>query len=149
MSKRDGVDSRGCTFCQIVAGSLHAEIIHETDSCIAFFPLKPATKGHTLVVPKRHIRDFLSVEPAIFAALSSTAVELGKALRSAFSPDGMNMITSSGEAASQSIMHLHVHLVPRWTGDSMGAIWPPQHHTDGNDLSAWAEEFRSRNRLDK
>ncbi|MET8840610.1 HIT domain-containing protein [Streptomyces rubiginosohelvolus] len=143
MNEHDGTESRSCDFCMIAEGLASAEIIHETNLCLAFFPLKPATKGHTLVIPKRHTRDFLSAGPKVFATLSSTAVEVGQILKSVYGAEGINMITSSGEAASQSIMHLHVHLVPRWTCDAVGDIWPPSSPTRADLLSSWAEEFRT------
>ncbi|GGX49027.1 HIT family protein [Streptomyces chartreusis] len=132
-----------CEFCKIAAKISTAEIIYETDSCLAFFPLNPATKGHTLVIPKQHVTDFTSADLDTFAELSSTALKVGRKLRGVYSPDGMNLITSAGRAASQSVMHLHLHLVPRWTNDKMGKIWPPKHSTDPQVLSGWAEEFRN------
>ncbi|MEU9439337.1 HIT domain-containing protein [Streptomyces sp. NPDC048304] len=143
MNKHAGTESSGCVFCRIVKGLEPAEVIYETSLCLAFFPINPATKGHTLVIPKRHTEDFLSAGPEGFATLSSTAVEVGQMLQAAYAPEGMNMITSSGEVASQSIMHLHVHLVPRWTYDAVGDIWPPSPHTEADLISSWAEEFRS------
>ncbi|MET8180099.1 HIT domain-containing protein [Streptomyces sp. NPDC005336] len=143
MDKHDGTESSDCAFCRIVGGLAPAEVIYETSLCLAFFPVSPATKGHTLVIPKQHTQDFLSAGPEGFSALSSTAVEVGQMLRAVYAPEGMNMITSSGEVASQSIMHLHVHLVPRWTCDAVGDIWPPSRHTSADVISSWAEEFRS------
>ncbi|MEV7691110.1 HIT family protein [Streptomyces bungoensis] len=143
MDKHDGTESSACAFCEIIEGRAPAEVIYETALCLAFFPLNPATKGHTLVVPKQHTQDFLSAGSERFAAISSTVVEVGEMLRAVYAPEGMNMITSSGEVASQSIMHLHVHLVPRWTCDAMGDIWPPSRRTRPEVISSWADEFRS------
>lgn len=142
MKERKDTGLRDCEFCQIIERVVPAEIVFETDSCLAFFPLSPATKGHTLVVPKRHIQDFTSSDTETFSTLTSTALDIGKALQAAYSSDGMNLITSAGKAASQTIMHLHVHLVPRWTHDQMGQIWPPQAAVNVETLSLWAQEFR-------
>ncbi|MGW4699373.1 HIT family protein [Streptomyces sp. NPDC004285] len=131
-----------CEFCKIVASAAPAEILYESDSCLAFFPLNPATKGHTLVIPKIHVRDFTCATPEAFGELSSTTVEISRKLLTVYSPDGINLITSAGRAASQSIMHLHLHLVPRWNNDEVGDIWPPRRHTDRRILFDWAEEFR-------
>lgn len=143
MNKNKEINIEDCEFCSIVAKEATAEIIYESASCLAFFPLSPATKGHTLVIPKRHIRDFTHTGPETFGPLCSEAVEVGKLLQAVYSPDGMNMITSAGQAATQSVMHLHIHLVPRWTNDEMGRIWPPKQHADPKTLSRWADEFRA------
>jgi histidine triad (HIT) family protein len=114
-----------CEFCQIASGKLSARVIHETATTLAFFPLKPAVLGHTLVIPKSHVPDFLQLTDVGLAAdLAAEIVEVGRALQRALKPEGMNAITSAGEAASQTIFHLHVHLVPRRHGDAMGNIWP-------------------------
>ena len=143
MNVNKKIDMKDCIFCKIIDKEAPAEIICETDSCLAFFPLRPATKGHTLVVPKRHVSDFTNAEPRFFGNLSSIAVEISKRLLMVYSPDGMNMITSAGQAATQSVMHLHIHLVPRWAKDEMGEIWPSRQHTSPATLALWADEFRT------
>ena len=66
-------------------------------------------------------------------------VRTGQAICSALRPEGMNLISSAGQAASQTVPHLHLHLVPRWPGDSMGNIWPPSPPLDGGLLDETAE----------
>ena len=102
---------QGCAFCRIVNRETPAEVVYETKSTLAFFPLEPATRGHTMVIPKRHIETFLDAEEADVPELGSTVLTVGRALRAVLAPEGMNMISSAGVAASQSVMHLHVHLV--------------------------------------
>jgi histidine triad (HIT) family protein len=135
-------DSEDCEFCHIVARSAPAEVVYETGSSLAFFPLNPATKGHTLVVPKTHVRDFLDADARTYIELNHAVLKVGHALQEVFSPDGMNVITSAGEAASQTVTHLHIHLVPRWVGDPVGDIWPPQQPTSVPLMTTWAEEVR-------
>lgn len=131
-----------CTFCGIINRELPAVVVYETVSTLAFFPLEPATRGHTMVVPKRHIPTFLDARPADVPELWLSVLTVGRALRSVLKPDGMNMISSAGEAASQSVMHLHIHLVPRWPGDSLGAIWPPKKPTIETVLDDTADAIR-------
>jgi histidine triad (HIT) family protein len=99
-------------------------VVHETATTLAFFPIRPAVVGHTLVIPKAHVVDFLAVNDQLAAELAIETTHLGQALRRALSPDGMNVITSSGAAASQTVFHFHIHLVPRTHGDAIGEIWP-------------------------
>lgn len=107
-----------------------------------FFPLEPATRGHTLVVTKAHIETFLDVPNALVSALWQTITDVGRALNQVLLPEGMNVISSAGEAASQSVFHVHVHLVPRWHGDAIGEIWPPKVPTAEAILDETADAIR-------
>jgi len=95
------------------------------DGAIAFLPLHPATAGHTLVVPRVHVPDFLALDDDLGASMSRAVLAVAHAVRDAMQPDGMNLITSSGTAAQQTVFHLHVHVLPRYDGDRVGDIWPP------------------------
>jgi diadenosine tetraphosphate (Ap4A) HIT family hydrolase len=120
-----------CAFCAIARGEdTSAEIICETDRWVAFFPQNPATPGHTLVIPREHIVDFLALDPASASDLMQGVVRVGNAIETALKPDGMNLISSAGDAATQTVFHVHVHLVPRRTGDRFGDIWPPKQTMD-------------------
>ena len=118
---------RDCPFCAIVrGGDPSAEVICEDGMWVAFFPRDPATPGHTLVIPRRHVRDLWVLDPSESAALMSGVIRVGRAIDAALAPEGMNLITSSGKAAEQSVFHLHLHVVPRWRSDGFGRIWPPE-----------------------
>jgi histidine triad (HIT) family protein len=115
-----------CVFCEIVAGTGAARRVHEDEHTLAFFPLTPATRGHTLVVPKAHAADLWAMDDIAARRLFHTVMLVGRALREVLGPDGMNVVNSAGEVATQSVFHTHVHLVPRTPGDTMGPIWPPK-----------------------
>jgi histidine triad (HIT) family protein len=115
-----------CAFCDIVTGRASAKLVDEWEDAVAFFPLAPATVGHTLIAPRRHVTDIWSVDETLGAKLIQHVLELSHILREALSPDGMNIINSSGRVATQTVMHLHVHLVPRYEDDGMGEIWPAE-----------------------
>ena len=114
-----------CDFCAIIRGELTARIVHETEHTLAFFPVHPAARGHTLVIPKTHIADFWSIDEVNAGHLSCAAMQVGHGLRRALNPQGLNIIQSSGAAATQTVFHLHIHMVPRWVGDHVGDLWPP------------------------
>ena len=133
-----------CAFCKIVRRETPAEIVFESASALAFFPPEPATRGHTLVIPKRHVRDFLDLNHEDVPALGDAVLRVGNGLKHELTPQGMNLISSAGEAASQSVMHLHVHLVPRWGGDAVGEIWPPKRPTSEAVLEGLADRVRER-----
>lgn len=141
----DGLEEQSmveCEFCKIVSRRTPAEVIYETPTTLAFFPLKPATRGHTMVIPKQHVANFLDASPATMADLAVVSSHVGRAIDQVMQPDGMNLITSAGEAASQSVMHLHVHLVPRWWDDTIGDIWPPKVPTSEKILDSVADALR-------
>lgn len=99
-----------CPFCAIIMGEGWAREVYRDDHAVAFFPLRPAALGHTLVVPRRHIPDIWELPEAdaacLSACLSRTVLRVAAALRTAIAPDGLNIIQSSGAA------------------DAMGPIWP-------------------------
>lgn len=132
-----------CVFCAIARDEAPARIVHRTAETIAFFPINPATTGHTLIIPRRHVTDFLDADEETIAAVTATAVRVGRAIREVVSPEGANLITSAGKAATQTVFHLHLHVVPRWAGDEMGPIWPPQTPTPADRLDDLAVRIRS------
>lgn len=109
---------------------------------MAFVPLHPATLGHTLVIPRRHVADLWKVEPPLGERLITAAIHVGRAIQAALAPEGMNLITSAGEVAEQTVFHLHLHLVPRWRGDAFGEIWPSPGLNDDRALKDAAGKIR-------
>jgi histidine triad (HIT) family protein len=122
------VSDPSCEFCRIIRGETDAHIVWEDGSAMAFFPLAPAVAGHTLVVPKDHVTNYWAAGEPVVQHLASAVLLVGVGIQRALQPDGMNLISSAGEAASQSVFHLHMHVVPRWSHDRIGQIWPPDKH---------------------
>lgn len=114
----------GCAFCDIVAGDAPARVVAEGHGVTVFLPDHPATRGHVLVVPNDHVADVWSLSQGAARNLASEVLRVAGAARDAAQPDGLNIIQSNGKAATQSVGHLHVHVVPRWDTDDMGEIWP-------------------------
>lgn len=112
--------AEACVFCDIIAGGAPVEWVLRPDfwpDAVAFVPLKPVTEGHCLIAPKVHVRDFAE-DPKVFAATARRAAELMR-----FTNRPMNVITSRGREATQSIFHLHLHLVPRAENDGLALPW--------------------------
>lgn len=115
-----------CPFCAIATGTDdRVEVVCADHTWVAFFPNAPATPGHTLVIPRKHVRDLWSADSELRRDLMDGVSKVGEAIRRAVEPEGMNLITSAGEAAEQTVFHLHLHLVPRWAEDRLD-IWPPK-----------------------
>lgn len=133
-------DKAECPFCQIVSkDDRDVREVCRDDQVVVFFPLEPATLGHTLVIPRRHVPDIWAVDSELAAHLGQATVKVAHAVRRAMQPDGLNVIQSSGEAATQTVMHLHIHVVPRWHDDKVGRIWPPEtSYSEDQKDDAWA-----------
>ena len=133
-----------CPFCRIVRGEeASARIICRRDTWIAFFPLNPATRGHTLVLPTEHVVHYWQLDEGLAADLAVGALRIGKALGKVVEPEGTNLITSAGAAAEQTVPHVHLHVMPRWADDRVGPIWPPDEETESAVLDGLADELRA------
>lgn len=113
---------RPCVFCDIVEGKAPATIVKSWPDALAFTPLDPVTIGHTLVVPRVHVANF-TTDPDVTMRTMARAAMLAREME----PAGhWNLITSKGQHATQTVEHLHVHLVPRRLGDELPLPWTPQ-----------------------
>ena len=133
-----------CDFCQIARGAqpVSTEIIARGEDWFAMFPLNPAAPGHTLVIPCAHVTDLWAFQAGEGAGLLDAVIRVGNAIRVALSPEGMNLITSAGRVAEQSVFHLHLHVVPRWRRDGFGEIWPTGAEYRDDTLADAADRIR-------
>jgi histidine triad (HIT) family protein len=133
-----------CSFCTIARGQDSGiEVVAEDVDWIAFFPLNPATPGHTLVIPRAHVRNLWDADLELASVVMRAAVLVGRAIDTALKPQGMNLITSDGRVAEQTVFHLHLHLVPRWQDDGFGQIWPIGYRYDSVDKTDLAGSVKS------
>ena len=110
-----------CVFCRIVAGQIPASVVHEDGETLAFMDLGQVNPGHVLVAVKRHAQDIYALdEPQARALFSAVA----RGIRAAFAPQGLSVYQANGKAAGQTVLHLHIHVVPRYEGDGMNLVWP-------------------------
>jgi len=114
-----------CIFCAIVAGQEPTYVVHEDGATVSFLDVGAATRGHTLVVPRNHVRDIWDLSLEDGGAVMASAQHVAGLLRRALSPPGLNLLQSSGEAAGQDVFHFHLHLVPRYPGDGWVPPWTP------------------------
>jgi len=128
----------GFSFLDIPA----TEWIASNELAFAIRDRYPVSKGHTLVIPRTHVADLWQVSAPLSAALASAVIRVGRAIDRALNPEGMNLITSAGATAEQTVFHLHLHVVPRWHADGFGAIWPRDHRYENADLTDVAGRIR-------
>src|SRR5215207_2146758 len=117
-----------CTFCQIVSGELPADLVDEDERTVAFMDISPATLGHVLVVPRRHVSDVMSAEVEDWLAVAATARRMARWVVGAFRAGGVDLVqaNSDGSVGNQTVFHLHVHVLPRYHDDRLGAWRSPE-----------------------
>ena len=121
-----------CIFCQIIEGEIPSAKIYEDEHVYAFMDIMPLTKGHVLLIPKKHIENIYDFTEEDAAQFFKAAPKVANALKDEFTPIGMNLLQNNGAAAGQTVFHYHLHFIPRYD------------ETDGFDLSTWEskqEEF--------
>jgi histidine triad (HIT) family protein len=129
-----------CIFCKVLAGELPATIIDEDERTISFMDIAPATRGHALVIPRVHSADLLSVEPEDLAAAALAAQRLTRRMKERLGADGVNLLNSCGAVAFQTVFHFHIHVIPRYEGDSLRLPWVPA-AGDPQEIAAAAQEL--------
>ena len=112
-----------CIFCGIVAGSIPSKHVLETETCLAFLDIFPASKGHTLVIPKKHVADIHHADAATYSDVAHTAKLVADLLQSNLHSEGTTLFQMSREAGWQTVFHLHMHVIPRWAGDGLHKPW--------------------------
>ena len=133
--------SPDCLFCRIVGGELPAQRVYEDERTIAFMDINPTSRGHVLVVPRTHSADLLEIEADDLAACLSTAKHIAGWQRFRLKADGVNLLQSTGRAASQVVFHFHLHVIPRYEGDGM--VNPlARSPGDPDEIAAVAAELR-------
>jgi histidine triad (HIT) family protein len=125
----------GCPFCEIVSGSPGQEIVHADERVVAFLCEPPAAWGHVLVVPRAHTPGIWEIDPEDFRAVTDATRWLAHALRAGLRAEGVNLRQNSGRAAGQDVFHFHLHVIPRYEGDTLGrsCVWgaPPWRPPEG------------------
>ena len=115
-----------CIFCQIARGSSPCHKVFEDELVVAFMDIYPATEGHTLVLPKTHHPSVLEITDDSVRAVASAARSVAQAIDRTISPDGVSIVQANAAAAGQTVMHYHVHVLPRLAGQKLRLHGPRQ-----------------------
>jgi histidine triad (HIT) family protein len=132
-----------CIFCKIAAGEIPCSKVFEDDTTLAFMDIAPLGKGHVLVIPKNHFDNILEIDEETYGRLFSVICRIAKAVGASISPDGMTVMQLNGKASDQVVPHLHIHIVPRWTGDGLRISAWESVSGDMKDISRNAESIKS------
>lgn len=108
-----------CIFCAIAEGEIPSFKIYEDELCLAYLDINPFSTGHALVIPKTHSEGLLDTADATLAELVKRVKKVAAHIKTALPCDGFNILQNNGEAAGQTVKHIHFHIVPRTSGDSL------------------------------
>lgn len=120
------MESHTCIFCEIAAGRAPASIVYRDEVVCAFMDIRPINPGHLLVIPLLHAAGLADLDPDAGGQLFRVGQRLAAALRaSGVRCEGIDLFLADGEAAGQEVFHVHLHVVPRFTGDGFGLRYAP------------------------
>ena len=109
-----------CVFCEIIKGNIPSKKVYEDDDTLAILDISQTTKGHTLVMPKKHVDNFLLMDNEEYQQLMGKVQKLADKIVSKLDAKGCNVLINTNEVAGQSVMHFHVHVIPRYLGGEGG-----------------------------
>jgi histidine triad (HIT) family protein len=132
-----------CVFCKIVARQLPATVVHEDADTLAFMDIGQVNPGHVLVACKAHVENIFGLSEAQAAAVFRAAARVARAVRAAFDPPGLSVYQANGKPAGQTVLHFHLHVLPRHDGDGMRLTWPVK-NPPRDQLEAYAAQIRAR-----
>lgn len=123
-----------CIFCKLAANEIPSAKVYEDDEFIAFLDIKPVNLGHTLVISKQHYENLEPVPPEVAGKFFQVVQKVAKAVVQATGVEGFNLGLNNGEVAGQVIFHLHMHIMPRQSGDGL-KLWPTRELAAGEKES--------------
>lgn len=132
-----------CIFCKIANGEIPSATVYENSDFRVILDISPASFGHCLIIPKEHFKDIFEIDADTASKMFSLATAVARALRDELKCDGINIVQNNGEAAGQTVDHIHMHLVPRYIGDDVNITWVPK-NSNPDELSALAKALRKR-----
>ena len=125
-----------CIFCKLANGEISTATLYEDDDFRVILDQGPATKGHALILPKKHYANLYELPEELAARAMVLAKRMAGAMTEALNCDGFNLVQNNGEAAGQTVFHFHMHLIPRFKDDGVGVTWKMGELTeeDKNDI---------------
>jgi len=129
-----------CLFCKIIEGAIPSRKVFENQDCFAFLDIFPAAKGHTLVIPKQHVIDIHDSDAQTYSLVAAAAKEVADLLQTKLGSQGTTVFQMNREAGWQTVFHLHMHVIPRWSDDGLHKPWDIAAATD-SQLSAVHDEI--------
>ncbi len=114
-----------CIFCKIANGEIPSNTIYEDDDFRVILDNGPATKGHALVLPKKHYANLFEIPEDVLSKAAVVAKRVAGTMKEKLACDGLNLVQNNGETAGQTVMHFHLHIIPRYADDGQHILWKP------------------------
>ena len=114
-----------CIFCKIANGEIPSATVYEDDMFRVILDLGPATRGHALILPKNHFADVCALDEKTAAKVLAIGAKVGAAMKEGLGCAGFNLVQNNGEAAGQTVMHFHMHMIPRYANGPQMVLWNP------------------------
>ena len=114
-----------CIFCKLANGVFPTRTVYEDESFRVILDLGPATKGHALILTKSHAANLYELPDDVAAKVLPLAKKIATQMKEKLGCDGLNLVQNNGEVAGQTVMHFHLHLIPRYEGDGQSILWKP------------------------
>ncbi len=124
--------AENCIFCKIANGEIPAATLYEDDAFRVILDLNPAALGHALILPKKHAANLMELPDETASKALVLAKKIAGKLQDGLHADGLNVVQNNGEAAGQTVFHFHIHLIPRYEGDTVSVKWKPGTLTDAD-----------------
>jgi len=131
-----------CLFCKIAEGEISSYTVFEDQNVLAFLDIHPCSKGHTIVIPKKHFDDISKMSEQDYVKMTNGLKHTLERIQTIIHPDGVNMGINNGLAAGQAVAHAHWHIIPRWNNDGGGSMHSIIKNGEGVDVKAVAELFK-------
>lgn len=119
-----------CIFCKIANGEIPSKTLYEDEDFRVILDIEPATKGHALILPKKHFANIYELPEEYASRVFKVAKNMSVKMKNALDFDGFNVLQNNGEAAGQTVFHFHMHLIPRYVGDNAGLDMPGKKAAD-------------------
>src|SRR5699024_7480700 len=132
-----------CIVCKIINGEMPSAKVYEDDHVYAFLDISQVTKGHTLVISKTHTKDLYETSSEVAGELFARVPKIASAIKKVYKPVGINLLNNNEKPAGQAVVHLHIHIIPRY-GENAGFSFQGVSHTDNytsEDLQPIAREI--------
>lgn len=124
-----------CVFCKIAKGEIDSAKIYQNDDVVAFLDITPFSKGHCLIVPKKHFENLFDIESETLQKVIVAGKLIAEKIQKTFNADGIRLSQSNGKAAGQDIMHFHLHIIPRYRDDGLSISPIATSHRPKADIS--------------
>lgn len=132
-----------CIFCKIANGQIPSSSPYEDENFKVILDLSPASKGHALILPKEHFEGLDTLSDSYMTKILPLARKIGSAMKEALGATGYNVLQNNGESAGQTVMHYHMHIIPRYDGGPKMVTWEPGESTS-EELAQIASMIQSR-----